>query len=62
MEKTFTLLLFSLFFAIPSHSQTMTIPYLDDFESGAPGWYTTANGTGTTWELGLLFRQKLLGH
>jgi hypothetical protein len=52
MKQTITLLALTCF-SLASPAQQASLPYFDDFETGAPGWtpYVIVQ-SGTNWELG----------
>ncbi|HEX5003651.1 MAG TPA: T9SS type A sorting domain-containing protein [Bacteroidia bacterium] len=46
-------LLFTFFNAFAVlNAQYVSLPYADDFDSGAPGWVADTTNTGTVWQLG----------
>jgi hypothetical protein len=54
MKKAITLFTVFCLFTYSVFAQQISLPYFDDFETGAPGWTTSADiANGTTWELGI---------
>lgn len=51
MKKIWILFALNVFITHSLFSQVFTIPYFEDFETGAPGWVATTNGP-SNWELG----------
>jgi Secretion system C-terminal sorting domain len=53
MKKFYIYSLFALFFiSTQLTARTFSLPYFDNFETGAPGWYQTTNSPNCAWELG----------
>ncbi len=53
MKPTFTLISLFTFLTLSVVAQRSTLPYFDDFETGAPGWTPYVDvACGTNWELG----------
>ncbi len=51
MKKSILFILCCFYFTSLCKAQVFTIPYSDDFETGAPGWISSPI-TATSWELG----------